>query len=98
MQAAAVELYRDLPADLQERFTELPDVGDELCCRVEELRAEPGQQEELTRVIGALERLRMDLMRLKAGEGSAEAVGAALRAAAEINQETATRAAAPVAP
>jgi len=95
--AAAVELYQDLPSDLRERFTELPEVGEELCCRVEELRAEPGQQEELSRVIGALERLRMDLMKLKVGEGSAEAVSAALRAAAEINQETATRRAAPVA-
>jgi hypothetical protein len=93
--AAAVELYDDLPSELRERFTDLPDIGEELCCRVEELRAEPGQQEELSRVIGALERLRLDLLRLKAGEGSAEAVSAALQAAVQINQETATRAAAP---
>lgn len=97
MEAGAVELYEALPSDLRERFTELPGVGEELCCRVEELRGEPGQQEELSRVIGALERLRLDLMKLKVGEGSAEALSAALQAAAQINQETATRAAAPAA-
>ena len=91
LEAAAMEAYRDLPAELQQQFTGLPDIGEELCCRVEELREEPGQQEELSRVIGALERLRLDLLRLKAGEGSTEALGAALRAAAQVNQETGAR-------
>ncbi len=94
VEAAAVSLYEQLPTELRERFGAIPEIGDELCCRVEELRAEPGQpgqQEELARVIGALERLRLDLVRLKAGEGSAEAVGAALNAAVQVNQETATR-------
>ena len=90
VEAAALSLYEDLPAELQERFDELPDLGDELCCRVEELRGEPGpgQKEELSRVIGALERVRLDLVKLKAGDGSAEALSAALRAAARINEET----------
>ena len=91
VKAAAVSLYDDLPTGLRERFAELPDVGEELCCRVEEMRGEPGQQEELSRVIGALERVRVDLMKLQAGEGSAEAVSAALQDAARINQETGTR-------
>jgi hypothetical protein len=55
------------------------------------MRGEPGQQEELSRVIGALERVRVDLMKLQAGEGSAEAVSAALQDAARINHETGTR-------
>ena len=42
-------------------------------------------------MIGALERLRLDLMRLKAGEGSPEQVSAAIDAAVRINQETGTR-------
>src|SRR5436309_2629338 len=88
---AAVSLLDDLPTGLRERFAELPDVGEELCCRVEEMRGEPGQQEELSRVIGALERVRVDLMKLQAGEGSAEEVSAALQNAARINQETGTR-------
>jgi serine/threonine-protein kinase len=88
---AAVSLYDDLPTGLRERFAELPDVGEELCCRVEEMRGEPGQQEELSRVIGALERVRVDLMKLQAGDGSAEAVSAALQDAARINQETGAR-------
>jgi hypothetical protein len=88
---AAVSLYDDLPTELRERFTELPDVGEELCCRVEEMRGEPGQQEELSRVIGALERVRVDLMKLQAGEGSPDALSAALRDAERINQETGTR-------
>src|ERR1051326_5837237 len=94
VKAAAVSLFDDLPSELRERFTELPDVGEELCCRAEEIRGEPGQQEELSRVIGALERLRIDLMKLKAGEGSAEAVSAAIRVAQRINQETGSRPAA----
>jgi serine/threonine-protein kinase len=91
LEAGAVELFNELPSELQERFEQLPGIGDELCCRVEELRDEPGQQEELTRVIGALERLRLDLMRLKVGEGSPEQVSAAIDAAVLINQETGTR-------
>ncbi|HEU5219612.1 MAG TPA: hypothetical protein VFU23_13210, partial [Gemmatimonadales bacterium] len=78
-------------SELQERFEQLPEIGDELCCRVEELRVEPGQQDELTRVIGALERMRLDLLRLKAGEGSPEQVSAAIDAAIRLNQETGTR-------
>ena len=91
LEAGAVKLFNDLPSELKERFEQLPGIGDELCCRVEELRDEPGQQEELTRVIGALERLRLDLMRLKAGEGSPDQVSAAIDAAVRINQETGTR-------
>jgi serine/threonine-protein kinase len=91
VEAAAVSLFNQLSPELQQRFTALPDVGDELCCRVEELRDEPGHGEELSRVIGALERLRLDLLRLKAGEGSADEVGAALNAAVQVNQETGTR-------
>ena len=94
VKAAAVSIFDDLPSDLRERFTRLPDVGEELCCRAEEIRGEPGQQEELSRVIGALERLRIDLMKLKAGEGSAEAVSAALQVAERINQESGSRPAA----
>ncbi|HEX7025557.1 MAG TPA: hypothetical protein VF187_12125, partial [Gemmatimonadales bacterium] len=91
VEAAAVSLYEQLPTDLRERFGELPDVGHELCCRVEELREEPGQGEELSRVIGALERLRLDLLRLKVGEGSPEAVSAAISAAVRLNHETGSR-------
>jgi hypothetical protein len=91
MEAGAVKLFNELPSELRERFEQLPEVGDELCCRVEELRDEPEQAEELTRVIGALERLRLDLMRLKMGEASPEQVSAAIDAAVRINQETGTR-------
>jgi hypothetical protein len=91
VEASALEAFHGLPADLQRRFTELPDIGEELCCLAEELREEPGQQEELSRAIGALERLRLDLLRLQAGEGSPEALGAALSAAARLNQESGTR-------
>lgn len=114
VEADAVELFNELPTELRERFEQLPDIQDELCCRAEEIRGElleshrarsdgsdqrldtvlqgeAGSQEELSRVIGALERVRLDLMRLKAGEGSAEQVSAALDAAKKINNETATR-------
>ena len=91
LEAGAVELFNELPADLQERFEQLPDIGHELCCRVEELRDEPGQQEELSRAIGALEQMRLDLMRLKVGEGSPDQVSAAIAAAVRFNQDTATR-------
>ena len=59
--------------------------------RVEELRDEPGHEGELAQVIGALERVRLDLLRLKAGQGSAEEVGAALHAAAELSEATGSR-------
>jgi len=91
VEAGAMAVFNQLSPELQRRFTALPDIGDELCCRVEELRDEPGHEGELSRVIGALERVRLDLLRLKAGEGSAEEVGAALNAAVQVNQETATR-------
>jgi hypothetical protein len=91
LEAGAVELFNELPTELKERFEQLPEIGDELCCRVEELRDEPEHQEELTRVIGALERLRLDLMRLKVGEGSAQQVSDALAAAVRLNQETGSR-------
>ena len=91
VEASAMAVFNQLSPELQERFTALPDIGDELCCRVEELRDEEGHTEELSRVIGALERVRLDLLRLKAGEGSAEAVGAALNAAVRVNQETGSR-------
>ena len=81
-------MFNQLSPELQERFNALPDIGDELCCRVEELRDEPGHEEELSRAIGALERVRLDLLRLKSGEGSPEAVGAAINAAVQVNQET----------
>ena len=91
LEAGAVKLFNELPTELKERFEQLPEIGDELCCRAEELRDEPGQQEDLSRVIGALERLRLDLLRLKAGEGSPEQVSAAIDAAVRLNQETGTR-------
>jgi hypothetical protein len=91
VEAGAMEVFNQLSPELQERFNQLPDVGEELCCRVEELRDEPGHEGELAQVIGALERVRLDLLRLKAGQGSAEEVGAALDAAAELSEATATR-------
>jgi serine/threonine-protein kinase len=91
MEAGAVQLFKELPTALQERFEKLPGIQDELCCRAEELRGETGSQDELSRVIGALERVRLDLMRLQAGEGSADQVGAALAAAEKLNEETGSR-------
>jgi eukaryotic-like serine/threonine-protein kinase len=95
MEAGAVRLFNELPTALRVRFENLPEIEDELCCRAEELRGETGSQDELSRVIGALERVRLDLMRLKAGEGSADQVGAALDAAVRVNQETGSRRAVP---
>jgi hypothetical protein len=97
LNAAAVSLFKELPPELQDRFKDLPDLEEELCCRAEEIRDEtgPGQQEELSRVIGALERVRLDLLRLRAGEGSPEEVRRALSAAAQVYQETGTRRASP---
>lgn len=91
IEAGAGRLFNELPEHQRQRLEQLPQIDDELCCRAEELREEPGQQEELARVISALEQVRMDLMRLKAGEGSVEQVSAALAAAVRINEETASR-------
>jgi serine/threonine-protein kinase len=91
--AAAAELFQELPEEIRQRLSDLPDVNEELCCRAEEIREEPGpgQQEELARVIGALERVRLDLLRLQAGEASPEDVRAAVNAAAQVNVETGSR-------
>ena len=91
VEAGAMEVFNQLSPELQERFNQLPDVGEELCCRVEELRDEPGHEGELAQVISALERVRLDLLRLKAGQGSAEEVGAALDAAVELSEATGSR-------
>jgi hypothetical protein len=89
--AGTVEALNNLPTELREHFPDLQEVGDDLCCRVEELRGETGQQEELARVIGTLERLRLDLLRLQAGEVSLEEVDTAIRSASAMGQETASR-------
>lgn len=95
IEAHAAEMFEQLPTSVRESIARLPAVDDELCCLAEELREDPGQQEELSRVIGALEKVRLDLMRLQAGEGTVEEVNAALRAASQIREETASHRVAP---
>lgn len=95
IEAKAVEVFNQLPTDVRAEIARLPAIDDELCCLAEELREDPGQQEELSRVIGALEKVRLDLLRLQAGEGTVKEVNDALQAAAQINQETASRRVAP---
>lgn len=84
---AAVDVYNELPAQDRTRLTEVPNVVHRLESHAERLRAEGDTGNHLTNTVAALEKVRLALLRLKAGEGSVEDLTLQLERAKEIGQE-----------
>ncbi|MGH7559584.1 MAG: protein kinase domain-containing protein [Gemmatimonadales bacterium] len=86
--AEATGLYERLPEAIRNRVKELPVVAECLWCRVEELRQLPDSTVERARVMGALERLRVDLARYQGGQISLEDLEISLHEADRVWRET----------
>ncbi|HET9274503.1 MAG TPA: serine/threonine-protein kinase [Gemmatimonadales bacterium] len=79
--AEANHLFDLLPPEIKERVQDLPVVAEGLWCRIEELRELPESTAERSRVMAALERLRIDLARFEGGEIPVEVLEGSLREA-----------------
>lgn len=86
--AGARELFERLPAELRKRFAEVPDVLKRLEAQAGRLRdgASPGTDERLVSTLAALEQVRLDLLRLRAGTGSEGELTGDLDAARRITE------------
>jgi hypothetical protein len=80
---AALDLFEGLPKDIQGRLGDLPAVVRGLEERVRRLRGN-GQEGRLGEALGALETIRLDLLRLQGGVGTVDGLTADLGAAREI--------------
>jgi hypothetical protein len=67
---AAVDLFHELPAAERSLVGDVPQVVNRLESQAERLRGRENTGEQLTATVAALEKLRLALMRLGAGEGS----------------------------
>jgi serine/threonine-protein kinase len=84
---AAVDVYNELPAEDRTRLTDVPNVVQRLESHAERLRAEGDAGDQLTNTVAALEKVRLALLRLRAGEGSVEDLTLHLQRAKEIGKE-----------
>jgi hypothetical protein len=84
---AAENLYEDLSSEDQSRIHDLPRVVRRLENRAERLRVDGHAGEQLTDTVGALENVRLALLRLKVGEGSMEDLTIQLQRARDIGKE-----------
>jgi serine/threonine-protein kinase len=92
--SALGNLYDALPADVRKRFGELPALVEELERAAAELRLQTPSPEEDGRgalIVGALEALRLDLLRLHAESGSPDDLTRDLEAAARISNDIAAQ-------
>jgi serine/threonine-protein kinase len=88
LKAGANELFEAMPGDLQHRFSEVPRVIERLEAQAGRLRgsgADPSG-EKLASTLAAMESLRLDLLRLKAGAGSQHDLTADLDAARQVGE------------
>ena len=81
---AAVDLFQELPAADRSMVGDVPQVVDRLENHAERLRGQENTGEQLIATVAALEKLRLALMRLGAGEGSVEDLTLHLKHAREI--------------
>jgi len=84
---AVADLLETLPKDMRRRFASAKDITQRLENEATALRSRGGQPERLAMVVSALENVRLDLLRLHAGRGDADALEAALHAAEELGRE-----------
>jgi len=81
---AATDLFYELPAADRSQLSDMPQVVDRLESHAERLRGREDTGEQLTATVAALEKLRLALMRLQAGEGSVQDLTLHLERAREI--------------
>ena len=81
---AATDLFYELPAEDRKQLGDMPHVVDRLENHAERLRGYEDTGEQLTATVAALEKLRLALMRLHAGEGSVQDLTLHLGRAREI--------------
>ncbi|HEU5219468.1 MAG TPA: hypothetical protein VFU23_12485, partial [Gemmatimonadales bacterium] len=84
----ANELFGTMPADLQRRFADVPRVLERLEVQARRLRgssADPGG-ERLASTLAAMESVRLDLLRLKAGAGTPDDLTADLESARKVGE------------
>ena len=82
-----MDVYNELPAEDRTRLTEVPNVVHRLEIHAERLRAEGDTGDQLTNTVAALEKVRLALLRLRAGEGSVEDLTLHLQRAKEIGKQ-----------
>ena len=85
--SAATEIYEGLPEEMQSRLADVPRVIERLEQDAEALRAQGDTGDRLTMAVGALENVRLGLLRLRAGIGSVEGLTADLERAEEVGRE-----------
>jgi len=84
---AATAIYEDLPDELRSRMPEIPDVIARLERDAELLRKRGDTGDRLTLAVGALENVRLGLLRLKAGIGTIDGLTADLARARDIGDQ-----------
>ncbi len=84
--AGANALFEAMPKDLQQRFSEIPRVLERLEAQAGRLRGSGADRdgEKLASTHAAIEHLRLDLLRLKAGAGTQHDLTADLEAARQV--------------
>ncbi len=82
---AAIELFEALPKESRQQLGDLPAVVRGLEERVRRLRAK-GQDEQVAAALGALEVIRLDLLRLHGGVGTLDGLTVDLTAARKIGE------------
>ncbi|MGH7341674.1 MAG: hypothetical protein ACREKH_14375, partial [Candidatus Rokuibacteriota bacterium] len=83
---AAVELFEALPKEARQQLGDLPAVVRGLEERVQQLRGN-GQEVRLGEALGALEVIRLDLLRLHGGVGTVDGLTADLGAARRVGEQ-----------
>ncbi|HEV2751528.1 MAG TPA: serine/threonine-protein kinase [Gemmatimonadales bacterium] len=91
LERSALAAYNALPDAARRQTSDVPRVLERLEVGAERLRAKGDTGERLTEAVAALERLRLALLRLQAGDGSVGDVTLALERAREIGEHVDAR-------
>jgi serine/threonine-protein kinase len=81
------QVFGELPREQRDRVSDLPAIVERLEGRAEALRARGQTGPELTNTVAALERVRLAVLRLRAGAGSVEDLTRYLEAARAVGEE-----------
>jgi serine/threonine-protein kinase len=81
------QVFGELPREQRDRVSDLPAIVERLEGRAEALRARGQTGPELTNTVAALERVRLAVLRLRAGAGSIEDLTGYLEAARAVGEE-----------
>jgi serine/threonine-protein kinase len=84
---AARDLFDALPAESRRQLGDLPTIVASLEADIGKLRKNGGDQRQLQAALGALENIRLDLLRLHAGVGTVQGLTADLGAARRLGEQ-----------